>query len=146
MSDMFLSYVPSRSLRSSGTGLLTIPAWDQEAAFSYSAHSLLHSLPANLRGPNLGTYLKHIFSALLFLRGFYSISLYCYSLVFILWCLLCSKYLCFIYCFFIYMFFFPCEAHCDTSMSEMCCINKVWIDLIRAFWCMVGSPNICVVT
>ena len=50
----FLSYVPSRSLRSSGTDLLTIPKprtkRHGEAAFSYYDPSLWNSLPKNLRG------------------------------------------------------------------------------------------------
>jgi hypothetical protein len=54
MSDMILSYLPSWSLRSSGTGLLTIPnPWTKmhgETAFSYYAPSHWNSLPENPRG------------------------------------------------------------------------------------------------
>ena len=58
MLDMLLSYVPSRSLRSSGTGLLTIPKpWTRrhgEAEMSYYAPSLWNSLPENLRRAETG--------------------------------------------------------------------------------------------
>ena len=67
-----LSYVPSRSLRSSGTGLLTIPKprtkRNGETAFSYYAPSLWNSLPENLRGSETVDilYLKEIFKTHLF--------------------------------------------------------------------------------
>jgi hypothetical protein len=72
MSAMLLSYVPSRSLRS--TGLLTIPKLKtkrhREAAFSYYAPSLRNSLPENLRGPKLWTILKRDLTTQLFSFAF----------------------------------------------------------------------------
>ena len=53
LSDLLLSYQPSRTLRSSSTGLLTIPhvrsKTHGEAAFSYYGPRLWNSLPENLR-------------------------------------------------------------------------------------------------
>ena len=53
MSDMLSRYTPSRSLRSSGTELLTVPKARTkrhgEAAFSFYAPSLWNTLPGDLR-------------------------------------------------------------------------------------------------
>ena len=53
LSDLLLSYQPSRTLRSSGTGLLTIPKvrtkTHGEAAFSHYGPQLWNSLPQNIR-------------------------------------------------------------------------------------------------
>ena len=77
MSDILVSYVPSRSLSSSGTGLLTIPMprtkRHGEAAFSYYAPSLWNSLP---NWTYLKEILKEIFLALLFLRVLFSHSIF----------------------------------------------------------------------
>jgi hypothetical protein len=71
MSDMLLSYVPSRSLKSSGTCLLTIPKprtkRHGEADCIYYAHSLWNSLSENLRGAETVDIFKrdlktHLFS------------------------------------------------------------------------------------
>ena len=53
LSDLLLSYQPSRILRSSGTGLLTVPKvrtkTHGEAAFSHYDPHLWNSLPENIR-------------------------------------------------------------------------------------------------
>ena len=48
LSDLLLSYQPSRTLKSSGTGLLTIPRV-RSKTFSYYGPRLWNSLPENLR-------------------------------------------------------------------------------------------------
>ena len=52
ITDMLIRYEPSRALRSSGTGLLTVPrvrTKQGEAAFSYYAPKIWNKLPENLR-------------------------------------------------------------------------------------------------
>ena len=53
LSDLLLSYQPSRTLRSSGTGLLIVPKvrtkTHGEAAFSHYGPQLWNSLPENIR-------------------------------------------------------------------------------------------------
>ncbi len=62
LSDLLLSYQPSRTLRSSGTGLLTIPRvktkTHSEAAFSHYGPYLWNSLPENLRAAETVDFLK----------------------------------------------------------------------------------------
>jgi hypothetical protein len=131
---MLLSYVPSRSLRSSGTGLLTIPKprtkIHGEAAFNDYALCLWQNthLPENLRGAKTVDIFKrdlktHIFSLAFPLGDFFSLSvLNDYSLVF------SSSYVCCVVNISVFnihcLLVLPCQAHCVAFMSEMCYVNK----------------------
>ena len=79
LSDLLLPYRPSRTLRSSGTGLLTIPQVRSkthgEAAFSYYGPRLWNSLPENLRAAETVDVFKkrlktHLFTLLFDLIDF----------------------------------------------------------------------------
>ena len=74
LSDLLLSYQPSRTLRSSGTGLLTIPRvrtkTHGEAAFSYYGPRLWNSLPENLRAAETVDVFKKRLKTHLFNQAF----------------------------------------------------------------------------
>lgn len=74
LSDLLLIYQPSRTLRSSGTGLLTIPQvcskTHGEAAFSYFGPRLWNSLPENLRAAETVDVFKKRLKTHLFNQAF----------------------------------------------------------------------------
>ena len=74
LSDLLLVYQPPRTLRSSGTGLLTIPQVSSkkhgEAAFSYYGPRLWNSLPENLRVTETAEVFKKRLKTHLFNQAF----------------------------------------------------------------------------
>lgn len=74
MSDLLLCYEPSRPLRSSGSGLLTVPRVRikrGEAAFSFYAPFNWNKLPESLRSATSLSSFKSGLKTLLFTTAFY---------------------------------------------------------------------------
>src|SRR4029434_6075359 len=80
ITDMLSRYTPSRSLRSSGTELLTVPKARTnrlgKAAFSFYAPSLWNTLPEYLRMPETVDTFKHALKTYLFDLVYHSVSVY----------------------------------------------------------------------
>ena len=73
MSDLLLNYEPSRTLRSSGTGQLSVPrvrTKHGEAAFSYYAPSIWNKLPEICRSAATLTTFKSRLKTFLFAAAF----------------------------------------------------------------------------